>query len=108
MGMRALVSALVLGSTLWLASAAEAQDSPVGPAPAASAEESPAEERAAQFVGVTGPEAESVPGGALLLAAYAVVWVLLFLFLLRMRGLQRQTAEELERLSAEVHASEGR
>jgi hypothetical protein len=25
-----------------------------------------------------------------------------------MRGLQRQTAEELERLSAEVHASEGR
>ena len=105
--MRVLVSALVLGSTLWLASAAHAEDSPVDEAPAA-AEESPAEERAAQFVGVTGPEAESVPGGALLLAAYAVVWALLFLFLLRMRGLQRQTAEELERLSAEVHASEGR
>lgn len=106
--MRALVSALVLGCTLWLASAAAAEEPPSDAAPPASTEESPAEERAAQFVGVTGPEAESVPGGALLLAAYAVVWVLLFLFLLRMRGLQRQTADELERLSAEVHASEGR
>ena len=98
--MRALVSALVLGGTLIFSSAAMAEE-PATP-------ETPAEERAAQFVGVTGPEAESVPGGALLLAAYAVVWVLLFLFLLRMRGLQRQTAEELERLSAEVRASEGR
>ena len=53
------------------------------------------------------PEAESIPGGAHLLAAYAVVWALLFLFLLRMRGLQRQTAEELERLSAQIRASEG-
>ena len=87
---------------------AGAQAPPPGEAPAATTGESPAEERAAQFVGVTGPDAESVPGGTLLIAAYAVVWVLLFLFLLRMRGLQRQTAEELERLSAEVHASEGR
>jgi len=64
-----------------------------------------AEERAAQFVGVRGPEAESVPGGALLLGAYAIVWLLLFLFLMRMRGLQRQTADELERLSLEIRAS---
>ena len=106
--MRALLSALALGGTLWLASTGVAQAPAPADAAAESAEESPAEERAAQFVGVTGPEAESVPGGTLLLAAYAVVWVLLFLFLVRMRGLQRQTAEELERLSAEVHASEGR
>ena len=79
----------------------------VGSEPAA-AGETAAEERAAQFVGVTGPDAESVPGGALLISAYAVVWVLLFLFLLRMRGLQRETAEELERLAAEVRAVEGR
>jgi len=32
----------------------------------------------------------------------------LFLFLMRMRGLQRQTAEELERLSAEIQASKDR
>ena len=68
----------------------------------------PADERAAQFVGVRGPDAEQVPGGTLLLAAYAVVWVLLFVFLLRMRGLQRQTADELQRLSAEIRASGGR
>jgi CcmD family protein len=104
--MRALISAFVVGFTLLAVSAASAEDAPA-PVEAA-AEESPAEERAAQFVGVTGPDAESVPGGTLLLAAYAVVWVLLFLFLMRMRRLQGQTAEELERLSAEIRASEGR
>ena len=58
-------------------------------------------------MGVRGPDAENVPGGALLLAAYAIVWVLLFVFLLRMRGLQKQTADELERLSAEIRATGG-
>lgn len=91
-----------------MTSAAVAEDAPAEEEAAAQAEESPAEERATQFVGVTGPEAESVPGGALMLGAYAIVWVLLFLFLMRLRGLQRQTAEELERLSAEIRASEGR
>ena len=46
-----------------------------------------------------------IPGGALLIGAYAIVWVLLFLFLARLRRLQSQTAEELERLSAEMKAS---
>lgn len=105
--MRALVATVVLGCTMLITPFAHAEE----PAPSAgsSAEEAPedaAEERAAQFVGVRGPEAESVPGGALMLGAYAIVWVLLFLFLMRMRGLQRQTAEELERLSAEIKASE--
>lgn len=104
--MRALVSAFVLVGTLLVASGVVAQDAPS--APDATSDETPAEERAAQFVGVEGPEAESVPGGALLLAAYAIVWVLLFLFLIRMRRLQSATAEELERLSAEIRASEGR
>ena len=104
--MRALISALVLGGTLSISSAALAEESPAQPEAASEAEESPAEERATQFVGVTGPDAESVPGGTLLVAAYAVIWVLLFLFLMRMRRLQRQTAEELERLGAEIRASE--
>jgi CcmD family protein len=103
--MRALVSAFVIACTLLGAPVALAEDAPA--AADAAAEETPAEERATQFVGVAGPDAESVPGGALLVAAYAVVWVLLFLFLLRMRRLQSQTAEELERLSAEIRASEG-
>jgi CcmD family protein len=103
--MQALIAVLVLGCTMLITPVAIA-DSP--PEPDAAVSDTPkdaAEERAAQFVGVRGPEAESVPGGALLVAAYAVVWGLLFLYLMRMRGLQRQTAEELERLSAEIRAS---
>jgi CcmD family protein len=106
--MRALIAALVLGCTMLLTPMVLA-DAPAEPDTAASeTQKDAAEERATQFVGVRGPDAESVPGGALLLAAYAIVWVLLFLFLMRMRRLQRQTAEELERLSAEIRASGGR
>ena len=103
--MRALVSGFVLAATLLAAPSAFAESPPPEVDTTTQAGETPAEERAAQFVGVEGPEAESVPGGALLLAAYAIVWVLLVLFLIRMRRLQSQTAEELERLSAESRAS---
>lgn len=85
-----------------------AQDETPKPSSPSEQIEDPADERAAQFVGVRGPDAEQVSGGALLLGAYAVVWLLLFVFLLRMRGLQRQTANELQRLSAEIRASGGR
>ena len=105
--MRALVATVVLGCTLFITPFARAEDpTPSADSAAEEAREDAAEERAAQFVGVRGPEAESVPGGALMLGAYAIVWVLLFLFLMRLRGLQRQTADELERLSAELKASE--
>jgi len=103
--MRALVTPAVLALVLVGAAPVVAQDETESGSTTLA--ETAAEERAAQFVGVEGPEAESVPGGALLIAAYAVVWVLLFLFLFRMRGLQRQTAEELERLAAEVRSIEG-
>jgi len=106
--MRALIAALVLGCTMLITPMALAE-SPQEPETADSeAQEDAAEERATQFVGVEGPDAESIPGGALMLAAYAIVWALLFLFLMRMRGLQRQTSEELERLSAQIRASEDR
>jgi len=107
--MRALIAAFVLGCTMLMTPLALAEE-PLAEqdGPSGQTREDAAEERAAQFVGVRGPDAESVPGGALMLAAYAIVWALLFLFLMRMRGLQRQTAEELERLSAEIRASEGR
>ncbi|MDH3623395.1 MAG: CcmD family protein [Myxococcales bacterium] len=107
--MRALTVAFVLVTTMLIAPRALAQDGGAErDSTSKQATEDPAEERAAQFVGVRGPDAEQVPGGALLLAAYAVVWALLFVFLLRMRGLQRQTADELQRLSAEIRASGGR
>lgn len=107
--MRDLVTAFVLGCTMLIPPPAHAQEQPTDSNGGAAAEmmEDAAEERAAQFVGVRGPEAESVPGGALMLGAYAIVWALLFLYLMRMRGLQRNTAEELERLSAEIRASGG-
>ncbi|MEM8608877.1 MAG: CcmD family protein [Myxococcota bacterium] len=76
-------------------------------ASADSGAEDPAEERAAQFVGVKGPDAERIPGGILMLVAYAIVWLLLFGYLFRMRMLQRQTADELRRLGAEIKASGG-
>lgn len=106
--MRASIAALVLTCTMLTAASALGEEPPR--AAEASASETPkgaAEERAAEFRGVRGPEAESVPGGALMLAAYAVVWVLLFFYLMRMRRLQRHTAEELERLSADIRASQG-
>ena len=107
--MQALIAAFVLGCTMLVVPIASADEAPAEQAAADEASgESPAEERAAQFVGVTGPDTESVPGGALLVTAYAVVWLLLFLFLIRMRRLQRQTAEELERLSAQMKATEAR
>ena len=106
--MRALIAIFALVATLFSGFTALGQDTPgEADTQAATAEDTAAEERAAQFVGVTGPEAESIPGGPLLLGAYAVVWIFHFLFLMRMRGLQRQTAEELERLSAEIRAAEG-
>ena len=105
--MRALIAALVLGCTMFITPVALADSPPEPDTAAAETPKDAADERATQFVGVRGPEAESIPGGALLLGAYAIVWALLFLFLMRMRGLQRQTAEELERLSAEIRASEG-
>jgi CcmD family protein len=110
--MRALVIALVLGCMALVAPSALAEEPGAEPDAAAqtdaAVQEDASEERATQFKGVRGPEAESVPGGALMLGAYAIVWILLFLFLMRIRGLQRQTAEELERLSAEIKATEGR
>ncbi|MDH3656172.1 MAG: CcmD family protein [Myxococcales bacterium] len=106
--MQALIAALVLGCTMLITPFAFADEQSAEPdGGSAETKEDAAEERAAQFVGVRGPEAESVPGGALMLAAYAIVWALLFLYLMRMRGLQRNTAEELERLSAEIRASGG-
>lgn len=105
--MRALIVAFVLGGTMLIAPGLFAQSPAEPDSTTEQVNEDPAEERAAQFVGVRGPDAEQVPGGTLLLAAYGVVWVLLFAFLLRMRGLQKQTADELQRLSAEIRASGG-
>jgi CcmD family protein len=102
--MRALIVTLMMACALLVAQGSSAQGD-ASSAGEAKTEQDPTEERAAQFVGVEGPDAERIPGGPLLLAAYAVAWALIFLFLLRMRKLQRQTADELERLRSEIRSS---
>ena len=54
--------------------------------------------RAAEFRAVTGPDAEQVPGGMLLIAAYAVVWLLVFAYFLRLGKQQARLATDVSRL----------
>jgi CcmD family protein len=58
-----------------------------------------AESRATAFQAVEGSQKEDVPGGPLMVAAYAVVLVLLVGYVARLGALQRRIAGELERLT---------
>ena len=62
--------------------------------------------RATQFVGVEGANTEQIAGGPLLIVAYALVWLFLFGYLMRLRRLQKQMDEELARLHSELQRSE--
>lgn len=68
--------------------------------------ESAAESRAAAFKSVQGPVEESVPGGALMVAAYAVIWLLLFGYLVRLAQLQSRNAKELSRIEGMVRRAD--
>src|SRR5262249_14598560 len=57
-----------------------------------------AQDRATQFVAVSGPTHESVPGGPLLVGAYGLVWLILFGLVLRTAMVQSRAAKDLERL----------
>jgi hypothetical protein len=63
--------------------------------------------RETEFVAMTGPAQESVPGGALLVSAYAAVFVLLAAYVGRLALLQAATSRELARLDAALRAREG-
>jgi hypothetical protein len=56
-------------------------------------------DRATSFEAVEGPPKEDVPGGPLLIGAYAFVLVLLIGYVARIGALQAKTARELERLT---------
>jgi len=73
-----------------------AQDDSVGPAQDG---KDAAESRATAFQAVEGPQKEQVPGGALLISAYAFVLVLLVGYVARLALLQSKTAAEVERLT---------
>ena len=61
-------------------------------------EKSAGEDRATSFRNVTGATTEDIAGGPLLIAAYAVILVLLFLYVIRLGKLHTRTLEDLSRL----------
>ena len=84
-------------SPLWLAqdpAAAQDQAAAEGDAQHKTASEG----RATTFEAVTGPVKEDVPGGPLLLAAYALVWLAVFGYVFRLVRLQRGVVDNLSRL----------
>ncbi|MDB4990317.1 MAG: hypothetical protein JWN04_5495 [Myxococcaceae bacterium] len=66
---------------------------------AASAEDA-AESRSASFQAVEGPTKEDVPGGPLLVAAYAFFLVAVVAYVARLGSLSAKNRAELERLTA--------
>lgn len=74
------------------------------PAVAQPAEEAAAEagDRGEAFRAVEHGETEDVPGGPLLLGAYALVWLFVLAYMLRLARLQRSTENDLARLQQSV------
>ena len=68
----------------------------------------PGQERATEFRAVTGPQAESVPGGMLLVGAYAVIFLLLLAYIVRLGLLQSRIAGDVDRLERSLAANEAR
>ena len=88
--MRALRTALVIGA-LAIGSTALAQDTTTG-------------DRATSFQAVTGSAHEDVPGGQLLVIAYAAVLTLVAAYVGRIAMMQRASAVEIARLSTILDA----
>lgn len=68
------------------------------------AQDDAAEDRATSFQAVEGAAKEDVPGGPLLVAAYAFVLVLVIGYAARLGALQAKTAREVERLTRALEA----
>jgi CcmD family protein len=61
-----------------------------------------AQDRAQTFEAVSGAVKEDVPGGPLLVAAYAFVWLAVFGYVFRLVRLQRGADENLARLQQDL------
>jgi len=94
-----LALAFAMGLTMFSGVAATqlvaAQDTPTADAPTAADPES---DRAQSFRAMTGPATEDVPGGALLIGAYALVWLFVLLLILRIGSVSRRVGIDLARL----------
>lgn len=69
--------------------------------------EGAAESRSESFVAVEGAVKEDIAGGPLMLAAYAVTWIFLFLYVVRLVSMQQRTLKEIERLSTILEQAGG-
>jgi hypothetical protein len=91
--LRACAIAAILGlASPMIASAQEDQD--------------PASERSTEFVAVEGPQAESVPGGVLMVSAYGVAWLFLLLYVLRLGRLSARAQADVARLEKSLGTTE--
>ncbi len=66
------------------------------------------EDRATEFRAVTGSEAEDVPGGALMVAAYGLIWLFLMLYVLRIGRQGAAVRREVDRLEKALAAASER
>lgn len=63
-----------------------------------------AEERSQSFRAVEGAVKEDIAGGPLLVAAYAVIWVLVLLYVVRLVRLQQRAERDVARLERVLSA----
>jgi CcmD family protein len=101
--MRALIRSLMLALTLSftaapLAVAQEGEDA---------AAVDPSDERATEFRAVEGPVTEDVPGGVLMIVAYASIWILIFGYVFRLGRMSARTAADVRRLERSLADSVG-
>lgn len=90
--------------TAWLRSVVFAAALGIGIAlaPAPASADDGAGDRAQTFEAVTGAVKEDVPGGPLLVAAYALIWIAVFGYVFRLVRLQRGADENLARLQQDL------
>jgi CcmD family protein len=69
------------------------------------AQKDAAEERATSFQSVPGAVKEDVPGGPLMLAAYAIVWLAVFGYVFRLVRLHRSVEVNMARLERAVNSA---
>jgi hypothetical protein len=73
----------------------------------AGAQEDAAESRSTSFQAVEGPNKEDVPGGPLLVYAYAFIMVALVAYVARLGSLQSKNRAELDRLARALERGRG-
>ena len=93
-----LLGATSVGPLLLGARTAHAQDAGAGAGTTG---------RETEFVAMTGPARESVPGGVLMVSAYAAILLLLAAYVGRLALQQASTSKELARLDAALRARGG-